>query len=945
MQKIYVLALVCFFSLGAKAQYGSISGTVVDFKSKEALIGANVVIQGTSVGSATDIEGGYTISNLKPGTYVLVISSVTYKTQTVADVTVESGKKTTVDVTLVEDVAELAEVVVTATREVNNDVSLMMGIKESKLVVSGISAEQITKLPDRDAAQIAQRVPGITIADNRFVVVRGLPQRYNQVMINGAIGPSTETDSRSFSFDLIPAGFIDQMLIYKSGTAELPGDFAGGVIQIVTKQPEHDDFTKVSFSAGFRDGTTFQNFRAPQGSSTDWLGYDNGFRDLPSDFPSTSTLKANNVSAITLERAGKSLNNTFAIKDSQAPIDMGFNVTTSQSFKIGKVSAKNLTAIGYSNSYQYYQAEFNRYNAFQNGVLTQQFKYADNTYARETRISAMHNWEFKLNDKHKFEFKNFFVQLGESRTVVRTGNDFVQQPNLDRVNYGYYFLDRSIYSGQLQGFHKIGSKNQLNWVIGANLINKEEPDFRRFRTNRDISERGTENPYQMQLPPSSNLFDASRFWSSLKDNSYSNSLNFERKFGDPNEKRVASFKAGYLVEYRTRDFNARYLSYLYPSKPGFDPSIGVQLSLLPIANIFAPENVKRSNGFEIEEGTNPTDSYSGTNLLTAGYLGGTLPVGKFDFSGGVRVENNIQKLTSATFQVDNTVLAPLPFLNVAFNITDRSLLRVAYSRTVNRPEFRELAPFLFYQFEFDANIQGPVPVNGIGGNLNTAFINNFDFRYEHYPNLGELLSVGAFYKSFKDPIEIYNTITGGNPQFVYKNSPEAYSMGVEVEFRKSLAGLGMSKFFRNTSINANAALIKSQVDIGTDPSTLNQARFRPLTGQSPYIINIGTYYNDEVSGFSANIAYNVFGPRIFIVGDLLYPTWFEMPRNILDVQVAKQFKKKYEIKFNVQNLLNANYQFKQDNTNDSEIQSSDPLIRGYRVGAQYSLSFSVKFNK
>ncbi|MFM7854051.1 MAG: TonB-dependent receptor, partial [Flammeovirgaceae bacterium] len=166
--------------------------------------------------------------------------------------------------------------------------------------------------------------------------------------------------------------------------------------------------------------------------------------------------------------------------------------------------------------------------------------------------------------------------------------------------------------------HKLGSQNQLNWVIGANLINKEEPDFRRFRTNRDISERGTENPFQMQLPPSSNLFDASRFWSSLKDNSYSNSLNFERKFGDPNEKRVVSFKAGYLVEYRTRDFNARYLSYLYPSKTGFDPAVGVQLSLLPIADIFAPQNIKRSNGFEIEEGTNPTDSYSGTNLLTAG---------------------------------------------------------------------------------------------------------------------------------------------------------------------------------------------------------------------------------------------------------------------------------------------------------------------------------------
>lgn len=938
MRKMYWIVCTLFISVSVFAQNGSITGKITDYKTKEGLIGANVVIQGTAVGAATDIDGNYAIANLKPGTYTLSISSVTYKTQTVADVVVESGKVTRIEVTLVEDVAELQEVVVTATREVNNDVSLMQGIRESKLVVSGISAEQITKLPDRDAAQIAQRVPGITIADNRFVIVRGLPQRYNQVMINGAIGPSTETDSRSFSFDLIPAGFIDQMLIYKSGSPELPGDFAGGVIQLVTKQPEHDDFTKVSVNVGFRDNTTFRDFRSPQGSTTDWLGFDNGFRDLPSDFPTTTALKATNRTDFNRERAGKSLNNNFAINTQQAPLDLGFNIITSQSFKIGKVQARNLTSIGYSNSYQSYQAEFNRYNEFSNGVLTDRFKYRDNTFIRETRVSAMHNWEFKVSDKTRFEFKNFFVQLGENRTLVREGNDFIQQPNFDRVNYAAYYLDRSIYSGQLQGFHKLGSRSQVNWVIGVNLINKQEPDFRRFRTNRDISERGTENPFQMQLPPNSNLFDTGRFWSTLKDESFSNGVNFEHKFGDATEKRVATFKAGYLVDYRTRSFNARYLSYLYPG--GFDPAIGVTLSRLPIGEIFAPENIKRNNGFVIEEGTGQSDAYTGSNLLTAGYVGGSLPLGKIDLSGGFRLENNIQKVDAIAgglpVKVENTVLAPLPFLNAAYNLTERSLLRVAYSRTVNRPEFRELAPFLFYQFEVDANIVGTP-------NLRTAFIDNIDVRYEFYPNPGEIFSIGGFYKNFKDPIELYNQITGESPQFFYANSPEAYTVGAEIEFRKSLASLGVSRFLRNTSINANAAIIKSQVDVGA--SATNQARFRPLTGQSPYIVNVGAYYADPQTGFSANIAYNVFGERIFTVGDILYPTWFEMPRNIVDIQIAKEFKKKYEVKLNVQNLLNASYQFKQDNANDSEIQASDPLLRGYQVGAQYSLSFSVKFRK
>jgi hypothetical protein len=194
--RFYALfTILSVFSFAATAQNGTIAGKVVDVQSQEAIIGANVVIQGTSVGAATDLDGNFTISNVKPGTYAIVVSFVTYKTQTITDVVVESGKKTTLGISLAEDVAELEAVVVEAKREIATDVTLLSAIKEAKLVVSGISAEQITKLPDRDAAQIAQRVPGITIADNRFVVVRGIPQRYNQVMFNGSLGPSTETNA------------------------------------------------------------------------------------------------------------------------------------------------------------------------------------------------------------------------------------------------------------------------------------------------------------------------------------------------------------------------------------------------------------------------------------------------------------------------------------------------------------------------------------------------------------------------------------------------------------------------------------------------------------------------------------------------------------------------------------------------------------------------------
>ncbi len=922
------------------AQNGSIAGRVVDYKTKEAIIGASVVIQGTTVGSATDIDGNFLINNVKPGTYTIVVSYIAYKTQTIPDVLVESGNKTTLTIDLPEDVAELQEIVITAKKEIATDINLLNSIKEMKMVVSGISSEQIVKLPDRDAAQIAQRVSGVTITDNRFILVRGVPERYNQVMINGIIGPSTEIDKRSFSFDLIPAGLIDQLLVFKSPTAELPGDFAGGMIKIITKQPSYDEFTSFGFNVGFRTNTTFQDFVTTDGSPTDLLGFDNGFRDLPSAFPGINELRSAPRNSQLRETAGKSLTNNFGFRTRQAPVDFGFNVATNQKFSIGKVTLSNLTAVAYSNSYQRFtDAPFLRYNDFQTVPATLRFEYRDNGYFNDTRVTGMHNWLIDLNSRNRIEFKNLFVQLGENETIVRTGDDKIQNPNFDRRNYAYHYLSRSIYSGQLEGMHKLGDGSaKIDWVVGMNWIRRNEPDYRRFRTFRDKTFGGTEEPFQMQLPPSGNLFETGRFWSGLVDRTFTNALNFEKKFGDTEQKRVATVKAGYLVEYRERSFAARYMNYLYPGN--FNPLIGEELIRQPLSTIFSPANIRQQDGFVVEEGTQPQDAYNGTNFLSAGYVSAMVPLGKFDISAGVRAEYNIQKLNALTnaapVNVDNPIFAALPSVNVAYNLTDRSLVRMAYGRTLNRPEFRELAPFLYYQFELEAGLIG-------SPNLRTAYIDNVDLRYEIYPNPGEMFSIGGFFKRFKDPIESYLQITTENPQFFYGNALTATTAGLEVEFRKSLASLGVSKWLRNTSFNFNGALIQSTVDIGAIAT--NQVRNRPLQGQSPYVINFGLYYADDVSGWSMNAAYNVFGQRIFSVGDFVFPSWIEMPRHALDFQISKTWNKKLEIKLNIQNALNAPYQLYQDNNSDNTIQDNESLIQRYRIGSQFSLGLNWKFMK
>lgn len=923
------------------AQNGSITGKVLDAKTSEPIIGANVVIEGTTVGAATDLEGGFRINSVKPGTYTLVVSFITYKTQTLNDVVVESGKVTSLEIPLPEEVSELAEVVVTAKREINTDANLIKSIREAKLVVSGISAEQITRLPDRDAAQVMQRVPGVTIVDNRFVIVRGVPERYNQVMINGAIAPSTEIDRRSFSFDLIGSGAIDQMLIYKSATPELPGDFAGGLIQVVTKQPTNEDFTNVGLTFGYRTTATFQDHKYSNGSSTDWLGFDNGFRDLPADFPTSDILRTSQKNSSLRERAGKSLTNNFSPNTKQAPMDMGFNFGLGRSFNVGRVKFSNITSFLYANSYLRSTANFLRYNSFTPTSAEKRFEYTDEFYSNDVRFNIVHNWRFDLNERNKLEFKNLFVQLGEHETTIRTGDDKIQNPNYDRTNYAFHYLSRSIYSGQLTGNHKLGNgSSEIGWLLGLNYVKRNEPDYRRFRTFRDKS-AAAEDPYTMQLPAAGNVFETGRFWSSLEDIGYSSAVDFKKSFGSEETKRRPTLKAGYYAEYKTRTFDARYINYLYPSGADFDAMVGDSLSRLPLTNIFAPENIKKKNGFVIEEGTQPQDSYQGTNLLTAGYAAITVPMGKFDITAGFRGEYNVQQLTARTnsgnINVDNPIFSALPSLNIAYSINDRSLVRLAYSKTVNRPEFRELAPFLYYQYEYEVALIG-------NDSLKTATIDNFDLRWEMYPNPGEILSIGGFYKSFTNPIETYLQITSENPQLYYGNAPSARSYGIEFEFRKSLASLGVSRFLRNTSVNLNAAWIASSVDIGSAAANQNQIQNRPLQGQSPYIINTGVYYMDDKSGVSVNLAYNVFGPRIFSVGDKLFPSWWEMPRHSMDVQVGKLWGKRFETKLNVRNLLDATYSIYQDNNNDNEILTDqEAVIRKYKVGTTYSLSFSWKF--
>jgi hypothetical protein len=938
----YLPTVLAIFLLGcgplALAQSGSLAGVVIDAETKETIIGAHILIRNTELGTATDYDGFYSIRNIPPGVYDVVISYTGYENLELKKVEVKPADNHKLDIVLSTNSLLLDEVVVTEYRTTNTVAAVLLEVKQSKQVVSGVSSQQIAKSQDNNAAQIVQRIPGVTIVENRFVMIRGLSERYNSVMINNVVAPSTEVDKRTFSFDLISSNALDRMLIYKSGSADLPGDFAGGVIKLFTVDNVEKNYTRLNLGMGYRMGTTGSPYFQSEGSPTDALGFDSGFRQLPGGFPNTRVLQSSARNAQLRQDAAHLLPNNFQANEFTASPDYSVGLSIGRDLPLGRARLTTINSINYSNSFQYFQRDFYRYFEWvdQTQPILTRFQFLDDTYERQNRISVLSNWRLRLNDRSTISFKNLFNQIGENETILRNGFDFIQRPNDDLSNYLLGYRSRSIYSGQLEGTHNLTPSRTLHWVAGGSFLIENEPDLRRFRTFRPQSQ--TDQNFIIQLPPSSNLFETGRYWGELFEYSVNHGLDYSWSYPAIDGKK-GMLKAGYYGDFRDRDFSSRYVSYLYPGF--FDPEVLRDLERLPLDQVFSPENIRTRDGFVIEEGTRPIDSYQASSLTAASYVAIDQPMGNLDFSSGLRAEYNVQRLDSRDdFQVitvENPVLSFLPFVNLGYNLGTNSLLRLAYSRTVNRPEFRELAPFLFYDYKLEAARVG-------NPDLVPAMINNFDLRYEIYPRIGETFSIGAFYKHFDDPIENRTIITTEQPSFTYINADFARNYGLELEFRKSFRGATSWAILDRLAVNANASLIFSEVDLGQAASA--QDRVRPLQGQSPYIINLALYYEDPNRGWSGSMVYNIFGDRIYSVGDLNFPTIYELSRHSLDLTLTKRFGPRIAYKLGIQNLLDAPFRFFEDSNRDEKIDRNvDNPIFTFRRGQLINLSFSYDFNK
>lgn len=925
MQKILLFIVLLVVSTCLYAQTGIIKGNLKDKNTSEGLVGATVMLEGTTIGTNTDIEGNFSFK-AAVGTYNLIVSYVSYKTQKIEKIKIENNKALTINLLMEEDNSALNEVVVFGVRETNTSSAVISEMKRMETVAVGVSAEQMNKTLDRDAGQAIKRVPGISIIDDKFVVVRGLSERYNTVLLNDVITPSSEVDSRAFSFDMIPTGALDKMLVLKSASAENPGDVAGGVIKLYTKGYSEQNSMNVSFSTNYRVGTTFQNALTQKASSTDFLGFDNS-RKLPTNFPSY-------LDGSSAERAdaARLLQPYYDASTKSLLPDMRFGFSLNRSFFIKNVKVGNMTAINYSNSNQFMNIERNLYNNKTNDDTKAEpnYNYNDANAQNNVRAGIMHNWFIMLNPNNRIEFRHLFNQIGITENVVRTGVNFGNGFNVR--NYAFRYESRSIYSGQVAGYHDLkNEKTKISWVGGFGYTNRQEPDYRRVRTQGS----GNAENYPVAIPPGATTFDAARFYSALTETSFMGRGDIEHKIKLGSAKNQGKIRAGVYVERKDRKFNARWMSYTQ-SPVDFDNN----LSRLPINSIFDNANVTGIKSFTFSEGTTAEDEYKANNTLFAGYISASLPItDRFNANIGLRGEFNDQRIISAIrggadVNVKQVQFTPMPSANLTYNLTEKHLLRAAYAYTINRPEFRELAPFTYYDFNLDVNLQG-------NPDLKAANIHNVDLRYEWYPSEGEMISFGGFYKYFLNPIETQTTIVGDGRFFKPFNAPSAVSYGIELDIRKSLGTWTQAPVLKDVSLVANLSLIHNQVNLGDVLSAVDKNR--PMMFQSPYVANVGLFYNNEAAKTQINLQYNVLGKRIFTIGDIVYPTQYEMPRHLVDLAASKKFGK-LEVKVGISDLLNSPYRIIQDSgSRNGTITDTDETIIQYRRGTSVSVGVAYGF--
>ncbi len=915
--KRILLFIICFVAaISVQAQKAKLTGKVTNVKN-DVLVGVTLTLKSDkSQVSKTDIEGRFSFNIDINKAYTLDLSYVGYKAKSI-DVTgaTTANEEIVLDVLLDEAGKNLTDVVVSATRSTNKgatDNALIAFQRNTNTVASVISAESIRRSPDRNTAEILKRTPGASIQEGKYIIVRGLADRYNQAMLNGILLTSTEPDRKTFSFDIFPSQIIDNIIINKAFVPELPGEWAGGLIQVNTKDIPTKNFFNIQIGTSANSQVTGKDFLKDVGGKTDWLGIDDGTRSLPSGYSTKSNFDT--ASAATKIGIGKQMSNNWApvMVTAKPNTSLQMNGGFSGTFLGKKVGG--IIGVNYANSFRLLDNSNNQ-NGFTDGSFFPVTKLNDKKYIEDINLGAIAGLSMFLNPLNKISYKAIINVKTANAYSSRTGTDYSRQ---DLVKGNEFVFGQNVFfTNQLNGEHSLSQKLKFNWYGAFNILDAYTPDQRRILYTK--SANGVD-PFVLNISNTLSQQSGSRVFQTLSDYIYTGGGDLTLKV------KQQTIKAGYMLQIKDRMYDAQLFAVYLPRD-------NAALRQLDAASAFVPQNYGNGSDdkFAFDAIRNRNFRYMANTILNAGYV-------QFDnkLSDGLRVVwglrvEDFDQLVGSVKKWDprhtySKVTDFLPGVNATLKLTPKANLRLTASQTVIRPELRELSALNIYDFELNASVAG-------NPSLKRTKITNTDLRYELYPGAGELFTVGVFYKNFENPIEsIFNEGSGGASLFSFQNVSKATAFGFEVEGRKKLT----TRF----TLQANGSYINSK----TKDAALNVDR--PLQGQSPYLINTGLLYDVVEKGFNMTVLFNQVGKRIYLVGDLqagaATPDVFENPRALVDFQISKKFaENKAEIRFTISDILNQRQIFYQNNNSNSDYSAGSDAIRFSR---KFGTTFGVTLN-
>ncbi len=931
MRQIFYAVFFMIFSLSAFSQIAKVEGKIVDSKTGTPLSGVSVTLVGETRGVATDIDGRYVLNVPAGKPTVIRITSIGYQTKEVESTEAKAGELLNLDVVLETAVKTEAEIVIRTTRRQETTAALIAYQKNTNTVAQVVSAESIKRSPDKNTSEVLKRIPGTSIQEGKYIVVRGLNDRYNQTMLNGILLGTTEPDRKTFSFDIFPAGMIDNIIVNKAFLPEFSGEWAGGLVQVNTKDVPAKNYFNIVLGTGFNTQTVGKDFYQYKGGDLDFLGWDDGFRAIPDELPLRSKYGS-------LERAEKTEfgkmfknvwsadrneNNFLPVLNSNVQLSGGFNVKLGQKSKLGTV-----LAINYNQSNKRTDYIQNRLYVVNGTTPSLTYDYSDKKYSKDYLWGGLANFTFQLGSNNKISIKNLFNVNATDYVNERTGKDFEFDPfegeNIRATELA--LKTNTFFNTSITGDHNlVGLDAKLHWYGSFNILDQYIPDQRRIQYNQDPGDPS--NPYQLLIGASqSSQKSGSRYYGFLNDYNYVTGGDVTKSFNLWDLEQ--SIKAGYFFQVKDRLFDSRPFAFYLPGN-------NVDLIRLPASQVFSPENFGNGsdNKFGFNELSGDQYRYIANTILNAGFIQLENQFGeKLKAAYGVRFENYDQVIGSLR-QSDrrhfhSEVLDWLPGVNLTYKLNPKTNIRLSGSQTVIRPEFRELSDFAFYDFDLNATVSG-------NKTLERTKVSNLDLRYEIYPRSGELFTLGVFYKDFQKPIELFfnQSGAGSSSTFNYLNADEAYSFGAELEMRKRL---DFADALRNFTFQTNISYIYNRV-------TRNDANLdRPMQGQSPYVVNAGLQYDVEKLGINTTLLFNMIGDRIFYVGGNDFPPVTEQHRPLLDFQIAKKIlKEEGEIKFNISDILNQAANFYLDVNNNRKFESgTDVLAIKRKYGSTVGISFS-----